>query len=496
MPNRGLSLLFIASAALAQPQISSQQIPAPRIWNDRDLAEWATPVAALNVRPGHLSEKEYYAIPVGDWVRSYPVYFPGKEPEGYWQMLQSKQPEPLIASGARKESEWVEAGRRAFKEMDVPLFRTQDPKFIAKIRSAEEFTKLGGHPQKDGTVFGWRWVPTSKGPALSISECSGCHTRIMPDGSRLDGAQANDAGDDLFFEVLQTANEVFLPGDSQAMATWRQYGVPWKANDIHDRIKSMEWPEIVALTKSNPPGTIARFNGSPWHPTPIIDLIGIKDRKYLDYNATHRLRGPEDVARYAVLVACCDSADFGPHHLLTDKQRIPPYRLSDDLAFALAKYIYSLEPPKNPNANNARAAAGKKVFEREGCSGCHPAPLYSNNKLTLAKGWIPAKDHPYRADMLLFSVGTEPDAALQTRKGTGLYKVPSLKGLWYRTMLSHDASVASLEEWFDASRLRDDYTPKGFRGYKVEHRAVPGHEYGLRLAPEDKASLIAFLKTL
>jgi hypothetical protein len=491
MLNREFLLLLVASSSFAQ-----LNIPAPRIWNDHDLAEWATPVAALGTRPGHLSEKEYYAIPVAEWVRTYPVYFPGREPEGYWQMLQSKKPEPLIAPGARTEAAWIEAGRRAFEEMDVPGFRSTDPKIIAKIRSAGEYAKLGGHAQKDGTVFGWRWVPTSTGLALSISECSGCHTRILPDGSRLHGGQSNDAGDDLFFEILQPANELFLPGDSQALATWRQFAVPWVANDIHDRIKTMNWPEILALLKTNPPGTTARFNGSPWHPTPIIDLIGIKDRKYLDYNATHRLRGPEDVARYAVLVTCCDSADFGPHHMLTEKQRLPPYRVPDELAFSLAKYIYSLQPPKNPNANDARAAAGKNVFEREGCGGCHPAPLYTNNKLTLAKGWTPPMDHPYRADMLLFSVGTEPAAALETRKGTGIYKIPSLKGLWYRSLLSHDASVASLEEWFDTARLRDDYVPKGFKGYHVEHRAVPGHEFGLKLAANEKAALIAFLRTL
>ena len=85
---------------------------------------------------------------------------------------------------------------------------------------------------------------------------------------------------------------------------------------------------------------------------------------------------------------------------------------------------------------------------------------------------------------------------LQTRKGTGLYKIPSLHGLWYRIYLSHDASVASLEEWFDAARLRDDYMPKGFLGYQVQHRAVPGHELGLKLGGEDKTPLIAFLRTL
>ena len=53
-----------------------QRIEAPRFWNDRDLSEWATPVAGLNVRPGHYSEKEYYSAPIGEYVRTYPVYFP------------------------------------------------------------------------------------------------------------------------------------------------------------------------------------------------------------------------------------------------------------------------------------------------------------------------------------------------------------------------------------------------------------------------------------
>jgi hypothetical protein len=38
--------------------------------------------------------------------------------------------------------------------------------------------------------------------------------------------------------------------------------------------------------------------------------------------------------------------------------------------------------------------------------------------------------------------------------------------------------------------------PSGFKGYEVTHRAVPGHQFGLKLDAEDKAALIAFLKTL
>ena len=283
----------------------------------------------------------------------------------------------------------------------------------------------------------------------------------------LNGAQGDDPIDDVFFDILQAGERSVssgrFAGDGHVAAIRRAMDT---ATTSTTSSRTMSWPDIVSLLKSNPPGTIARYNGSPWHPTPIIDLIGIKERKYLDYNATHRLRGPEDVARYGVLVACCDALDFGPHHMLTEKQRIPPYRLSDELAFALAKYIYSLEPPSNPNAHDGRAAAGKKVFDREGCGGCQPVPSYGNNEADTGERITPPRDHPYRADMLLMSVRNRACAALETRKATGLYKVPSLTGLWYRDILSHDGSVASLEEWFDAARLKDDYVPKGSKATK------------------------------
>ena len=85
---------------------------------------------------------------------------------------------------------------------------------------------------------------------------------------------------------------------------------------------------------------------------------------------------------------------------------------------------------------------------------------------------------------------------METRRGTGYYKVPSLRGVWYRGPFEHNGSVATLEDWFDPRRLRDDYVPTGFKGYGLKTRAVKGHEFGLKLSAEDKAGLIAFLKTL
>ena len=59
----------------------------PKVWDESALIDWATPVAGLNVRPTHVSQKDYYALPI-DNLRTYPVYYPGREPEGYWEKLQ------------------------------------------------------------------------------------------------------------------------------------------------------------------------------------------------------------------------------------------------------------------------------------------------------------------------------------------------------------------------------------------------------------------------
>ncbi len=106
------------------------------------------------------------------------------------------------------------------------------------------------------------------------------------------------------------------------------------------------------------------------------------------------------------------------------------------------------------------------------------------------------EEHPAKYDILPISVGTDSSSALRTRRGTGYYKVPSLRGVWYRGPFEHNGSVATLEDWFDSRRLRDDYVPTGYKPYGVKTRAVKGHEFGLELSTEDRKALIAFLKTL
>jgi hypothetical protein len=207
----------------------------------------------------------------------------------------------------------------------------------------------------------------------------------------------------------------------------------------------------------------------------------VKERQYLGATGLHQNRGIEDLMRYEILEAGMDEYSLVPEAELPNPGKLQ--RLSDAQAYALAQYIYSLKAPPNPNKLDVTAKRGQKIFEREGCAGCHSAPLYTNNKLAPVEGGTDA-------------IGTDPRLTLQTRKGTGYYRVPSLRGLWYREPLEHNGSLAMLEDWFDPARLRDDYPPTGFKGYGVETRAVKGHAFGLKLSFEERQALTAFLRTL
>jgi hypothetical protein len=231
-------------------------------------------------------------------------------------------------------------------------------------------------------------------------------------------------------------------------------------------------------------------------------LIGVKDRRYLDRTGLVRQRSIGDLMRYAALNQ--DTQLLGRYGNFIpagkDFRELPDpttlSRYSDEQLYALALYIYSLKPPPNPNKFDALAERGEKVFQSEGCPECHTPPLYTSNKLTPAVGFKIPPGHRQKYDIIATSVETDPSSALRTRRGTGYYKVPSLRGVWYRGPFQHNGAVATLEDWFGSRRLRDDYVPTGYRPYGVKTEAVKGHPFGLGLTEQARRALIAFLRTL
>jgi len=483
-------------------------IVVPRIWDDRELATWATPVAGLGLPPGHFSEKEYYAAPIVN-LRTYPVYHPKFEPPGYREWIKSQGPQRLIEPEKLKtKADWIEAGRVVFEGLSSPGFRFSDPAMLAFLSDADAIDAHDDIVTKDGQVLPYRWVvDQSGGLKVTSAACTSCHSLVLPDKSVVYGPgpgnppTTDKPASPVFATMLAKGNEAVVQMHSPGEVYYSYFGVPWVAGDEHARFKSMSDEDAAAWFNNNEfdiAGTSARNNGSPFYTTRVADLLGVRHRRYLDATATHANRGPEDIARYGILVEYADNFVFGPHKLEFPERMKVTARAPDEALYAMGLYLYSLEPLPSPFPLDEQAKRGQKIFEAEGCSECHTPPIYTNNKLIPVPGFEPDMSDPatQRLNISNRRVGTDPGLALRTRKGTGYYKIPSLRGLWYRGLYEHSGSVSSLEDWFDPRRLRDDYVPTGWRGPGVKSRAVPGHKFGHDLSDEDKKALIAFLKTL
>ncbi|HTG95582.1 MAG TPA: hypothetical protein VL866_23480 [Pyrinomonadaceae bacterium] len=486
--------LILASLSLGQTQTNF----IPKTWDTEAINSFQLPIADSRISTKFISSSYYYSIPVRPIYKSYEVYRPDREPRGYMDQLRREKPQLVFdSSKLNSEADWTKAGEMVF---DAPIDFVADGTLYSEIRGMDWFVKNKVPVTSEGVMPFMRWVVRQKGKVeLGILSCGQCHTRVMPDGTLIKGAQGNFPDDRAFGYELRIAEAKSKNKDSVRKRfledVRRSYGAPWIKDDASARADRMSVSELASVLEAITPGSCARQGTSLFYPAAIPDLIGLKDRLYLDSTGLGRQRSIGDLMRYAALNQGADELtlydQFRPVGKLPAASTQSRY--SDEQLYALSLYIYSLKPPDNPNKFTALAKKGYEVFMTEACDACHTPPLYTNNMLLPVAGF---KVDLRTSDVLNIPINTDPNLALNTRRGTGYYKVPSLKGVWYRGPFEHSGSVATLEDWFDPRRLRDDYTPTAFRGYGVTTRAVKGHEFGLSLTVDERKALIEFLKTL
>lgn len=107
----------------------------------------------------------------------------------------------------------------------------------------------------------------------------------------------------------------------------------------------------------------------------------------------------------------------------------------EEKAVALDTYIKAMRPEPSPylvkNKLSKSALRGQKLFEREGCNDCHPAPLYTD-----MKGYVV----PY--------VGSQRDKGKE-------FNTPRLVEVWRTAPYMHDGSLNTMEE---VVRLHNPYS--------------------------------------
>jgi len=191
-------------------------------------------------------------------------------------------------------------------------------------------------------------------------------------------------------------------------------------------------------------------------PERIADLRPVRWLDHLQYDATVRHGDLVDLAiRIETLI------------ITSHAQTIRPPRI---VSLALALFIRDLAGalPALPSAD----VPGASTFQRR-CAGCHGGPGMSG------------------APQPLEVVGTDAVLGESADRGTGTYRVPSLRGVGSRPSLFHDGSLSGLAALLDPARLEPGYR-NGARGAG----AVRGHAFGLDLRADERRALISYLQRL
>lgn len=222
-------------------------------------------------------------------------------------------------------------------------------------------------------------------------------------------------------------------------------------------------PELARRMQAWGPGRADITEDDDEDPVAIPDLWQLREHDALTQAATLRHRSLAEDAPLALAIR------QETQILHANRERTRPPR---ELAWALAMYLYSLEPPpREPTTADAAVARGEQLFTRD-CTGCHSDPDGAGPP-------IAATD-----------VGTDPALALGTSRGTGLYRPAPLTRVADAAPYLHHGVVATLADMFDPARLQPGYT-RGAHG----PGPIPGHLPGTDLPLTDRNDLIAYLRT-
>jgi len=338
-----MAAILLTGIVPAQP---AEQPAAPaelrRIWDDAELREITLPPVLPQGKILYLPSDAYYRLKPLPIYKTYPVYHPDREPKGYFEWLGKQEPEIAFDSQKLKsDADWMRAGRIVFEAPTdfAPAGTIHDRTWFIKVRPPIT---------TDGIVPAYSYVIRKKGVVeVGAGGCVTCHSRVLPDGTYIAGAQGN-------FPVERAYVESLRRGHLEKIPPLFASGLllpPQQVAEFTEHLYERSNEEIIATFEAMIPGVVMRSGFGYLDPPKVADLIGVRDRRYLDLTARLIHRSLLDIARYG-------SMCWASNYFFSNRDSVPEeaiaavsdsMRYSDEQAYAFALYVYSLKPRAIPS---------------------------------------------------------------------------------------------------------------------------------------------------
>lgn len=324
------------------------------------------------------------------------------------------------------DAAWSELGERVFERW--PL---RADEFIEHALRDDAFARKNGlRPAADGTWPGLVAFRDVDGRARVGFTCGLCHTSVDAAGVAVNGAARRD-----------------LDYGAIRLAYYDATGAPLE-RDLGDRMR--RWG----------PGRADITGDDDEDPVAIPDLWQLHALE--NFTQAGTLRTDAEAAPSLAVLAIRQETQM----IQANRERIRPPR---ELAWALATYLWDLQPPTLSHA--AAPPRGKELFA-EHCARCHSGRSGSGPLVTAER------------------VGTDRALADSEARGTGMFRPAPLVAVRDAAPYFHDGSVPTLADVLDPARLRADYD-RGVRGTGP----ILGHAFGTQLPDADRAAILAVLAT-
>lgn len=306
---------------------------------------------------------------------------------------------------------WAALGERVFHELPLRDEGLWEPIVVDDALAATVGL------ERDGDAWpGLVWVADVEGGASIGITCALCHVARRDPVGTLEVGRARRSLD-YGLAQIESAERRGIALDPVARARFASWG-PGRADVVED----------VADT-----------------PIAIPDLWGLRDLRHFTQAGTLTHRDPMGLA-----------IRQETQYIQANRGRTRPPRA---LMFALAVFLYSIEPPPARAIEDAAAVAlGEAVFQRE-CVRCHSLPSGSGALVATSE------------------VGTDPELGEGRARGTGAYRPATLIRVGDAAPYLHHGAVESLEALLSSER------------------EAPGHLFGTSLPAGERDGLLAWLRS-